>query len=120
MSVDYTKIQLSSSASSNKVLLAGSGSFGVAALGGAGETYGSATIPHSFGSDKLIFQVSATTNVAGDGRQTILPWASNDNRVITYGSLDSTNLYVYCISSDTSGFGSSARTVTYTYRILIP
>lgn len=120
MSIDYTKIQLSSDASSNKVLLEGTGSFNVAALGGAGETFGIATIPHGYGSDNLLHQTAATTNTAGTGSQPTLPWRSNDGRVTQYAYVDSTNLYIVCISSDSSGAGSPARTVTYFYRVLIP
>lgn len=115
--IDYTKIELSSAASSNKVLLDGFGTFNVPALVGAGNTFGSATVPHGINSDNLLFQVS-TTGAGTDG--VILPWASNDGRKLQYARLDSTNLYIFCISSDASGLGASAFTVTYYYRILIP
>lgn len=117
MSVDFTKLRLSSTASSNKVLLSGTGSFSVAALAGAGETFSSATIPHGYSSDNLLFQV---TTVGGGTDGVILPWQSNDGRVTQYARLDSTNLYIFCISSDASGLGSAGFTITYYYRILIP
>ena len=114
---DYNKAQLFSTASSNKVLKEGSGSFDVAALGGAGETFGIATIPHGHSSDELIAQVS-TNGGPSDG--TVLPWSSNDGRIVQYAYIDSTNLYIVCISSDSSGFGAPARTISYYYRLLIP
>lgn len=117
---DFSKLQMSSQASSNKVFKQGNGSFNVAALAAAGEVAGSATIPHGFGSDKLIFQVSATTDLAGTSNQTTLPWQSNDGRVLVYAYIDTVNLYIIRINSDSSGFGFPAATVTYTYRLLVP
>lgn len=116
--IDFTKVQMVSSASSNKLLpLIGSGSFTLAALGGAGETTTTATIPHNFGSDNLLFQVSA------DGATTsglILPWQSNDGRIILYADVDATNLYVTGISSDSSGAGAPSYTIIFYYRVLVP
>jgi hypothetical protein len=117
MSTDYTKIQLISSASSNKVFAEGTGSFTISALGGAGETTTTATIPHGFSSDNLLFQVS--TN-GGPQSGTILPWQSNDGRVTLYAYIDSTNLYVTGISSDSGGLGAPAYPITYYYRVLVP
>lgn len=117
MSTDFTKIQLSSSASSNKVLKENSGTITVAALGGAGETQSTATIPHGFGSDILIPQVT-TIGAGTDG--TIIPWQSNDSRVTQYTRIDSTNLYITIISMDVSGLGAPGFVVTYYYRLLIP
>lgn len=120
MSTDFTKIQLSSSASSNKVFKENSGSPGtiiVAALGGAGETQSTAAIPHGFGSDILIPQVT-TIGVGTDG--TIIPWQSSDSRITQYTRLDNTNLYITIISQDSSGFGAAGFTATYYYRLLIP
>lgn len=117
MAVDYTKIQLSSVASSNKMVLQGGGSFTVPALPGAGDTFGIATVAHPYGSDGLIYQVS----VSGVGiATTILPWQSNDGRRQAYVSVDSANLYIVCISSDASGLGNPSFNVQYTYRLLIP
>lgn len=117
MSTDFTKIQLSSSASSNKMLKEGSGTISVGALAGAGETQSTATIPHGFGSDILIPQVT-TTGGGTDG--VIIPWESNDSRVTQYLRLDSTSLYITVISEDVSGLGSPAFVVTYYYKLLIP
>lgn len=117
MSIDFNKIQLSSNASSLKVLLQGSGSFAVPALAAAGNVVGSATIPHGFSSDNLLFQV-ATNGASTSG--TILPWESNDGRNLQYARLDAINLYIYCISNDGSGLGAPGFTITYFYRILIP
>ena len=114
---DYSKAKMFSTASSNKVLKEGSGSFEVAALGGAGETFGIATIPHGHTSDELLIQVST---IGGPTDGTVLPWSSNGGRIKQYAYIDDTNLYIVCISSDSSGFGAIARTITYYYRLLIP
>jgi hypothetical protein len=117
MSVDYTKIQTLSAVSSNKIVLQGSGTFTVPALAGAGETFGVATIPHGFASDNLLYQVTTNSRAV---TQAVLPWAPGDNRQIQYATIDSTNLYIYFISTDSSGFGEPAFTVNYVYRILAP
>lgn len=117
MSIDYSKLQLLSDASSNKVLLEGSGTLTVAALSGSGQTHTTATISHGFSSDNLLFQVS--TN-GGPTNGVMLPWESNDSRIIQYASVDSTNLYITVISYDGSGYGAQAFTITYFYRILVP
>lgn len=118
--IDYTKIQMLSSTSSNKLLMEDSGTFTVPVLPGAGDVSGTAIIPHNFGSDNLIMQVQTTTDVAGTTDFTVLPWESNDGRLIIYASVDSTNLYITRINSDSSGFGFPATTVNYTYRLLVP
>jgi hypothetical protein len=115
--INYTKIQLVSSASSNKVVKQGSGNFFLPALGGAGEITATATIPHGFAGDNLLFQVTAN---GGPQDGTVLPWESNDGRVILYASVDSTNLYVTGISSDASGFGAPAYAIIFYYRVLVP
>lgn len=117
MSTDFTKIQLSSSASSNKVLKEGSGTISVATLPGAGETQSTATIPHGFGSDNLLPQV---TTIGGGTDGVIIPWQSNDSRGTQYVRIDSTNLYITVTSMDVSGLGAPGYVVTYYYRILIP
>lgn len=119
--IDYSKIQLFSGASSNKVLIEGNTSFSVAPLGGAGETFGSITIAHNFGSDNLLYQVAVnSTTVGALINETVIPWSSNDGRLTCYARIDSTNLYVFTISSDSSGFGAPAFTVNVTYRVLVP
>jgi hypothetical protein len=117
MSTDFSKILMLSSASSNKVLLEGSGTLSVASLGGSGQTHTTVTIPHNFGSDNLLFQVS-TNGGPTDG--VMLPWESNDSRVIQYASIDDTNLYITVNSNDSSGSGSNAFSIDYFYRILVP
>lgn len=118
MSVDYTKLQLLSSSSSNKVLLQGSGTFTIAALGGIGAALGQATIPHGFTSDRLLWQVATFTNVTAE--YVILPWESNDTRLNQFTNLDDTNLYIFGVSSDSSGLGAPAYTISYYYRLLVP
>lgn len=115
--IDFSKLQLSSANSSNKIILQGSGSISVPALAGAGDTFGVATIPHGYSSNNLIFQVT-TTGGTTDG--VILPWSSNDGRMFQYASVDSTNLYIYAISADASGLGAPAYVIDYTYRVLVP
>lgn len=114
---DYSKIQQSSDASSNKIWRTGSGSFIVPALTGAGEVFNVVLIPHGLGSRDLLYQVS-TASEAID--RAILPWAPNDNRQIQFAAYDSTNLVIYFISTDSSGTGSPTFNVSYTYKILIP
>lgn len=119
--IDYTKIQLTSEASSNKVLIEGSSSFAVPPLPGAGEVFAFATIPHPFGSDNLLFQVAISSTTPGALiAETVIPWSSNDNRLISYLRLDSSNLYIFVISSDSGGLGAPAFTVNYSYRVLVP
>lgn len=121
MAVNFDKIQLSSSASSNKVLLQDVGNFTVPALPGAGETFGIATIPHAYGNDGLIAQVTVFGSTVGNLiDRTTAPWQSNDGRKTVYASVDSSNLYIACISSDSSGLGNPSFVVQYTYRLLIP
>lgn len=115
--IDFTKIQLSSIASSNKVLIEGTSNFSVPSLPGIGETFGVGTVAHNFGTDNLLFQVS-TNGGPTDGA--VLPWSSNDNRIIMYSRIDSVNLYTFCISSDSSGLGAPAFNIVYYYRVLIP
>lgn len=115
--IDYSKIQMISSASSNKVLLEGTGAFTLAALPGAGETTTTATVTHSYGRDDLLFQVS-TNGAPTNG--VMLPWQSNDGRITLYAKIDAFALYITGISSDSSGFGAPGYTISYFYRILIP
>jgi len=119
--IDYAKLQLLSSASSNKVLIEGNTSFSVPPLPGSGETFGSITIPHNFGSDNLLYQVAVNSTTPGmliD--ETVVPWSSNDNRIAAYARVDNTNLQVFAISNDSSGFGNPAFTVNVSYRVLVP
>lgn len=119
---DYKNMALSSSNSSNKVLMQGSGSFTVPNLPGLGTTSGSVTIPHGFESDNLIFQVSATTDIAGAGDYSFLPWGSNDARLSMYAYIDNdtSSLVIVSVHTDSSGFGYPAQTVNFTYRLIIP
>jgi len=117
---DFSKLQMTSKASSNKVLRQGSGTFVVALLPGAGEVSTTEVIAHNFNSDNLIFQVSATTNVAGTGQQTTLPWGSPDGRVLIYAFLDDRNLYIVRLNNDSGGGGFPSTPVAYNYRLLIP
>ena len=115
-------IMFSSDLSSTKLVKQGTGSVSVPALGGAGETYGIATIPHGYGSSELIFQVAATRDTGGTDVTLIaqLPWISPDGRIRQYAYVDETNLYVVCLSFDGSGSGAPARTMNFEYRLLIP
>lgn len=112
-------VQLSINKSSQEVIQEDSGTFEVPGLTGSGTTYGVATIPHTYGSNELIAEVQASNN-AGGTNATVLPWASPDGRLTQYAKVDASNLYIYCVSKDSSGFGAAARTVTYTYRLVAP
>jgi hypothetical protein len=119
--MNFTKLQSSSGASSNKVLKEGNGSFDVAALAAAGETFGIATLPHGFNGDNLLFQAAIYSDTVGANIDlATLPWQSSDGRLTAYTYLDTTNLYIVVISSDSSGLGAPARTIKYDYRVLIP
>ena len=121
MSTDFTKIQLTSSASSLKILKEGAGTFVIPNLPGAGDTFGVATIAHGYTSDNLLTQASVYSNSSGAViNPVVLPWSSNDGRVILYTRHDSTNLYIYGIHSDSGGSGFPSAVVSYSYRILIP
>ena len=121
MSTDFTKIQLTSSASSLKILLQGTGTFTIPNLPGIGDVFGVATIPHGYTNDNLLFQASAYSNSAGAViNPVVLPWSSSDNRVVLYTRLDSTNLYIYGIHSSSGVGGYATALVNYSYRILIP
>ena len=113
MSTDFTKIQLTSTASSLKVWKESTTSVTVASLGGAGETHSSVSIPHGYTSDLLLFQVADTTNGV------ILPWENNDGRVIEYARLDGTNLYIF-VNHNSSGGAFPGSTINFSYRLLIP
>lgn len=103
--------------SSLKVLASGSGTFSIPSFAGSGERTGTAVIPHGYGSDQLLFQVSTDGGFA-DGA--MIPWESNDGRLIQYAYIDSTNLTIVGIDFDASGSGQPQRDITYYYRILIP
>lgn len=116
-SLDYTKVQLYSEASSNKIWKTGSGSFTVPALPGSGETFNFVPIPHGLGTRSMIIQVSTSSEAVS---RAILPWASGDNRQIQFASYNTSNLNIFFISTDSSGLGSPAFHVNYVYRILVP
>lgn len=117
--MNLENVQLSTNTSSQKVVQQGSGQFVTPELPGAGVTYGVATIPHPYGSNELIAEVQASTDASGTNATT-LPWASPDGRITEYVTVDSTDMKIYCIVEDISGFGAPARTVTYTYRLIAP
>lgn len=117
MSTDYTKIQMTSAASSNKVLKEGTGTFTIPGFTAPGESTATATIAHGFGSDELLVQVSVDNVTVGSAA---IPWGSNDNRLILYPAVDSTNLYITGIFSSGGAGAEPVIDVTYYYRILIP
>lgn len=119
---DYSKIQESSDASSNKIWRTGSGSMTCPALSpGQTEKFVTAQIPHTLGSRDLLYQVTANiTPAAGTTTRRILPWAPGDNRQIAFAAHDATNLVIYFISTDSSGLGEGSFQIDYVWRILIP
>lgn len=119
MPVDYSKLQMSTLASSNKVIAQGSGTATVPNLPGLGETAITITIPHGYLSDNLLFQVSATISLTGTA-WTTLPYMSNDGRLIMWAYVDSTTLNIVVNHNDSSGAGFPSSTVNYQYRVLIP
>ena len=120
MTLDLTKIILSSTASSLKVLKEGSGSLTIPGFTAPGEATGTATIAHGYGEDGLLFQVSSDGGTSPTTDATVLPWESNDGQVILYAYLNSTNLVIVGIDSSVGAGPVSARTISYYYRIFIP
>lgn len=116
---DYTKIQMTSRASANKVLLTDKGVLNIPLLPGIGANSGVLTIPHGYGSDNLLYQVSVDDPSTTNGL-TRLPWSTSDGRVAIYANIDAQNLYVYGWHSDAGGGGDPARSLTVYYRVLIP
>jgi hypothetical protein len=114
---NWNTIQLYSGASSNKIWLEDSGSFTVAAAPPSADAHTTIPIPHNFGSDNLIWQVSMTD--AGNSRH-IVPYAPGDNNLWLYASLDATNLYITATQIDSSGLGLPSYTCLYTYKLLVP
>jgi hypothetical protein len=117
MSIDWTKLQLYSGASSNKIWLENSGTFTVAAAPPNSDGHTTITIPHGFGSDNLIWQVSMT-GAASDWH--VVPYAPGDNSLWLFASLDTSNLYITGTQIDSSGFGRPSYVCSYTYKILVP
>lgn len=118
MNIDFTTAQMTSEASSQKLVLEGSGTFTTAYLPSSGEVLGGVTIPHGQGTDRLLFQVSTSTDLAGTVINAMAPWQSGDGRVTIWATIDSANLYIYRLNTTFSDF--PATTVKYVYKILIP
>lgn len=116
---DYTKIQMTSEASANKVLLSSVGTLNIPLLPGVGANAGTLTVPHGYGSDNLLFQVSVNDPATTNGL-TRLPWSTGDGRISLYASVDAQNLYVHGWHSDAGGGGDPARSLSVYYRVLIP
>jgi len=77
-----------------------------------------ATIPHGYGSDELIFFV-VTRDVSGSTTNNmILPFSNNNSTLIAFANLDATNLY---IRIGTTGFSPwPATTWACEYYIFVP
>lgn len=116
---DYTKIQMTSEASANKVLLSDKGTLNIPLLPGVGANSGNLIIPHGYGSDNLLFQVSVNDPATTNGL-TRLPWTTGDGRITIYANIDAQNLYIFGFHSDAGGGGDPARSLTVYYRVLIP
>jgi hypothetical protein len=95
----------------------GSGTFTVPAAPPSSDNFATVTIPHGFGSDNLLWQVSMTD--AGGDRH-IVAYAPGDNTLWLYASLDATNLYITATQIDSSGSGIPSYACSYTYKILVP
>lgn len=115
--IDLVNTMLHSNYSSLKVLTEGTTTLNVPAAAAFGTAYGTATIPHGGNSDNLLFQVASSSGYVSG---TILPWESNDARLLQYARLDSTNLYIVVRTKDSGGGGFPAFSVTLSYRVLIP
>lgn len=116
MITNFNVVQMSSDSISLKIQKEGTASFTVPALAAPGNSSATATIPHGYSSNQLLFQVGAN-GASVDG--VVLPWTSNDGRVTLYAYLDSTNLYIVGVNNIAAGT-APARNITAGYKILIP
>lgn len=107
---------LSSDSSSMKVLLQGTGTLTVP--GGTSNT-ATATIPHGYGDNNLLWQVVVTETDGSATNNFVTPYLTNDSQVKGVSTLDSTNLYI-TISTSSGGTPWPVTTWNYTYRILVP
>ena len=107
---------LSSDASSNKLLLSGSGTINLPS--GTNQS-AIATIPHGYGDSNLIWQVVVKETDGTAFNNFVTPYYSNDTRLEGISYVDSTNLYVQ-ITTQSSGSAWPATSWNYTYRILVP
>jgi hypothetical protein len=117
MSLNPLDIQMSSTTASLKILLKGSGSFVVPSSSGSVVST-TATIAHNFGSSNLLWQVGfsiSTFSLSG----LMTPWSSGDGQATVVSTVDDTNLYITGFAQ-TAGSPTSAYTVDYYYRILVP
>jgi hypothetical protein len=116
--IDLLDVQMTAATSSMKILAEGTGTFTIPAIPVLGAEQGTATIPHGYGSDELLFQVGVTLNTT---ENMMIPWQSNDGRVCLWASLDDTNLVIYGEHNELITPGATpAKTVDYYYRIFIP
>lgn len=115
--IDLVNTILQSDYSSLKVLTEGTVTVNVPAAPGYGTAYGEAQIVHGGTSDNLLFQVGSSSGYVSG---TIIPWESNDGRILQYARIDSTKLYIIVRTSDAGGGGFPATSLTMSYRVLIP
>jgi len=108
---------LDANVSSLKLLHEGSGEIHVPGNPGPGIQTGVATIPHGYGSSELLFQVATGSGYLGGG--SVVPFYTNDGRLLMYGRIDSTNLYIV-VEYQSAGDGWDAFNQDYSYRIFIP
>lgn len=111
--MNFEDVQFDANASSLKLLASGTGTLSTAAGTSADVT---ATIPHGYGSDKLLWQVAITNGQTGQTYVTPLITSNGAYRLQSF--MNSTNLLINVWFS--VGAANPAITWTYTYRILIP
>lgn len=105
---------LTSDGANLKLLSEGTGSGQVPARGDDDFQYATITIPHGYGSDELVWQVS----IIADGIAYYSPFTSSAGSFYIRSFLDSTNLKIEV--SDGAAVAAPAIPFTYYYRILIP
>lgn len=106
-------LQLDADSSSLKLFKQGTGVLNTVA---STSTSASVSIPHGYGDDKLLWQV--TIKQGSTGRTYTTPLYTNNGRYRLTAELDSTDLVITVTIS--AAVVVAADTWTYNYRILIP
>lgn len=120
MSVDFSKIQMSSINSSLKLLLEGNGviSFPAITSSTGGTVWQTVTVAHNYGSDNLLFQ-AGFNEVDGTYHNAMMaPFEAGDGSLNAFATLDATNLYINLGWQTNSAL--PAISFQYIYRLLVP
>lgn len=123
MSIDPLKLQLSATNNSLKIYQQGSGTLtvpsGTTTPGPDNYTEATITIPHNYGSDELLIQIT-TGNFVGGSPGWLTPQVNPRQTVWIFPHINDTNLYITGAESRPSGVTANGYSVSYSYRIFIP